>query len=199
MDEEREILVIRYLAGELQGEELLRFEALLQSDEELQLLVKEYSSIGSGIQSFERKNVKAEIGAIIGTVSPADIQQYPPQSNSFFKFIKKLFKTVIGLGVVAGAVSVVLIGLNKFPVKNKYTEKVKQTLITVEQATGESVHLDTVFHTVYVTDTIVTTGTVKGFAPEQATPDTIVVYENELNGRTVQQAIRDKMKIAAHK
>ena len=39
MDEEREILVLRYLAGELQGEELLRFEALLQSDEELQLLI----------------------------------------------------------------------------------------------------------------------------------------------------------------
>ena len=51
----------------------------------------------------------------------------------------------------------------------------------------------------HVTDTIVTTGTVKGFNSTPSTNDTIVVYENELNGRTVQQAIRDKMKNAAQK
>ena len=197
MDEEKEILVLRYLAGELRDEELLHFEAMLKSDDAIQILLNDYSIIGSGIQAFERKNVKVEIAAIIGTIPPSEVQQYNAPSNSFIHVLKKIFKTTFGFGLVAGAVSIVLIEIDKFPLKNEYTLKVKQTLSTFVQATEASTHVDTVFHTVFITDTIVSDGTVKGFASEH--PDTIVVYENELHGRTVQQAIRDKMKNAAHK
>lgn len=183
MNEETELLILRYISGELSVDEIIQLKNIIAKDDSARKLADEYLQIQQGIIQYERQQVKTDIAAMLATIPPQDIKDY---KSSFAKsnFIHKIWswiKSILTLFLIASIISVVLIYAGYFPIKNKYTAIIAKKLQHIEEyVPKETIITDTVFHTIYTSD------------PALKNADTIVVYENELHGKTPLEAIKEK-------
>lgn len=149
MDEAKDILILRYLEGELTATEKAAFEAELRQDEKLQKDLKAYQALIHGVKQQERAKMKmkvAAIGAGLGAASLIKYQPKPPSGGA--NFIGKAFKFFLATGGIAVVGSLVLIYLDKFPFEHPSVEIIKEKLIEIEQ--GQVTHIDTIYRTIEV-------------------------------------------------
>lgn len=148
MDEQENILILRYLNGELSEVEKVAFEARLSADEKLQNTLLEYQRIVRVVQMKERENLKGAIAAIGASLAQKDFEdykpKYPPPSNSssWTDILKSLlfFITVILLACFA------LIYFNQFPIEHPAVKRIREKIIHLDEST--TFKTDTVFQTI---------------------------------------------------
>lgn len=148
MNEQKNILILRYLNGELSEEEKVVFEAQLSVDEDLHNTLLEYQRIVRVVQIKEREKLKSEIAAIGASVAPKDLEaykpKYPPPSNSSSWI--DIMKSLLFFTVVILIACLALIYFNQFPVEHPAVKKIREKIIHLDEQT--TFKPDTIFQTI---------------------------------------------------
>lgn len=159
MNEQQNILILRYLNGELSKEDKASFEERLSHDKDLQLAIKEYKQIVEVVKVKERQKLKTTIGAIGAGIPAKELESYqpkfPPPSNTSSWI--DIIKSILFFLFVIGAACLALIYFNQFPVEHPAVETIREKLIQLDKTT--TVRTDTVYQTIengqITTDTVI--------------------------------------------
>lgn len=126
MEQEVDILILRYLNNEMKVEEKFAFENRMSTCDDVKNAVEEYKTIQNGIKTYAKQNLKKQIiAAELITFKSKSIGNYKPSINGGgFSFGKIIFNTIL----VSGIVSAGLIYFNKMPIKHEYIDKINKEM-----------------------------------------------------------------------
>lgn len=190
MEENKHILFDNYLNGSLKPSEKQAFESELQTNAVLAEEFKVFKALVAGIKQHEKQALKATLVGVEAAVLAKGLSSYKPTNNppgggggsgaGGGNIAGKFLSWVSGLTFVAAAVSGVLIYLDKFPVEHPLVDKVEEQFQQIEQQLQYEYTVDTVIRVIEVP-----AGSLNG-------NDSIVIYENELNGKSVEEYVKEK-------
>ena len=159
MNEQQNILIMRYLNGELTKEEKSAFEDRLLHDTTLQKDLNDYRQIVQVVIEKERESVKDNIAVIAAGIKPNELKdykpQFPPPSNS--SSWADIIKSILFFAFVITTACLALIYFNQFPIEHPAVEKIREKMILLDQTT--TIRTDTIYQTIengkITTDTVI--------------------------------------------
>ncbi len=159
MNEQQNILIMRYLNGELTKEEKSAFEDRLLHDTALQKDLNDYRQIVQVVIEKERESVKDNIAVIAASIKPNELKdykpQFPPPSNS--SSWEDIIKSILFFAFVITTACLALIYFNQFPIEHPAVEKIREKMILLDQTT--TIRTDTIYQTIengkITTDTVI--------------------------------------------
>ncbi len=150
-NQELDILIQRYLDGELNATEKTAFETSMSGDESIKKAVQEYILIEKAVKTFAVSQIKIDLQKAHKTVSKTkSFNNYKPSLNAGGGF--NIFSFLTKIILLGGIVSVVLIYVGKMPVEHKLIEELNEKMHSIDL----TIKQDTVW------TTIKSTGVAKG-------------------------------------
>jgi len=140
-----DILIQKYINNDMNASEKTAFEKRMSSDEAIKNEVNLYLEITKGVKQFVRNEIKVDLQKAHAAVSNSKgFKKYKPSINNglgskFIGFFVKIF-------VLVTIASLVLVYLNKIPVKHKYINQLNERLHSFD--TIFEIKYDTIWKTV---------------------------------------------------
>ena len=146
VNQDLDILIMRYLNNDLNTEEKAVFEKRMSSDESLQETVKTFSVIEKGINVYAKSQLKIDLQNTHKKLEDAkSFSNYKPsiKPSGGFSLTGFIIKTILVLAVASAG----LIYFDKMPIKHPFIKDVKQKMdeIVIQK---QVVTTDTIWHTV---------------------------------------------------
>lgn len=150
MDEQKDIIIQRYLDNDLSESERADFERQVQSDPELAETLKVYQSLVKGVQSHERAKMKAFVAGIGSQMTPGDMEDYspkkPPKPNGGGSSIGGILRSLFFFLAVMGIAFFALIYFEQFPIEHPAVEKIEEKIKQLEE--GSTYRVDTIYQVI---------------------------------------------------
>lgn len=152
MDEQKDILIQRYIDNDLSESERADFERQVQSDPELAEALKVYQSLVKSVQSHERAKMKAFVAGIGSQMGAGDMEDYspkkPPKPNGGGSSIGGILRSLIFFATAIGLALLALIYFGRFPFEHPVIKKIEEKILLMEDSMYY--RIDTVYQVIEV-------------------------------------------------